>query len=88
MIVRLFKIKKKTNLALLIRDLPRNVTETDIRSMLNQYTGYQIKKIEISRSKRYALVQMNDSIEAGYLLNVFNKIAPYINNDRGSEFGF
>uniref|UniRef100_A0A914BXS4 RanBP2-type domain-containing protein n=1 Tax=Acrobeloides nanus TaxID=290746 RepID=A0A914BXS4_9BILA len=51
---------------LLIRDLPRNVTETDIRSI----------------SKRYALVQMNDSIEAGYLLNVFNKIAPYINNDR------
>ena len=83
MLVNNEKLRKKITLALLIRGLPRNATEIDVRSILRQYTGYEIRQIELS--KRYCLVEMNSSKEASYLLDIFNKIAPYIHNSRGNK---
>lgn len=74
-------------LALLIRDLPRNTSEADVRSMLKQYTpGYEVKEVEFSDERRYCLVKMHNSKEAGFLLNIFNKISPYLNGSRGIGF--
>uniref|UniRef100_A0A914GX55 G-patch domain-containing protein n=1 Tax=Globodera rostochiensis TaxID=31243 RepID=A0A914GX55_GLORO len=65
---------------LLIRELPSSVTEESIRTSLSQYTGLTIQRIQLASSRLYAFAQMKSADEAGYILQTFNKVVPYVDN--------
>jgi len=59
------------------------VTEESIRESISKYTNLIIQRVQIASSKLYAYVQMRSLEEAGYILQTFNKIIPYIDNCAG-----
>ncbi|VDN43006.1 unnamed protein product [Gongylonema pulchrum] len=68
-----FKFVKYVLVALLLREIPLNCTETKIQAEVGRVSSLEVLRVHIAESGLYAYVQMRSADDAERLMLTFNK---------------
>uniref|UniRef100_A0A914CYH1 RanBP2-type domain-containing protein n=1 Tax=Acrobeloides nanus TaxID=290746 RepID=A0A914CYH1_9BILA len=64
---------------LLVQGIPEDIERRDISLFLDQYRAPMAECIHLADSKRFCLIEMKNFEDAVYTMELFDRVAPYIN---------